>query len=360
MAQAVPVQQAAAAVNNFYNKNVSKLSTFRNNSTDVDTPRDWILRAEQAKDAAQWDDAAALANIALNLAEDAKVWFITLKLNQDYQPTWAYFLSQFKKAFVPALTMKTVHIQSEQIRQKPGETIISFYNRIRLSLEDYRALIPQMELDLEGLPAEAVDATRPGYFQYAAAQIRKYGKHMMRVRCMTLLEIGLLPEYAHFLMTQNYQNNPDVAAELLQEFEQKKHLEKKLLESGASKGFKIAAVHHEQEEEVPAQKEESPEDIYEKIEALYRRIPPRSTGFNKSNNQQSSKPENRSYNQSSSNSNSNSNPIKCLFCGKTGHTQVKCFKRKENNMPCIGKDKEPWYPKGEKNRFEQKKQDFQK
>lgn len=348
-AQAQAQVQAQALLNNmeFRNKNLSKLVTFyAEDKKDTMNPKDWIMRVMQAKEAAHWVDEDAINNVGLLMAGDAKIWFDALKLNENYQATWEYLVNEFKRAFVPSLTRRSIARLSENLKQRHDEPVRKFYDRIRTTLDDFRTLLPARNLDLDGLEQGIDDAERQRSLNYAAVQIRKDRCFVTRIRTLCCLENGLLPDYFEYLMTQVYDDNPDVAIQKLEDYEKAKKHEKKIT--------KIAEVQEDEESSVA--KESTPEDMLEsKIEAVFTKF------FNKNQGKFNGNNSNNSNYKKSGNSDSRSSdkPRTCYYCGKPGHSQIQCNKRKANNMPCIGKDKVPYFPPGEKNPFENKKKDFQ-
>lgn len=342
----------AAAAREFYNKNISKLATFRANSKlDAENPREWIIKAIQAKEAAHWNDEDALANIALCLADEAKNWFLNLKLSSAYEPTWDFFVAQFKFAFVPSLSFVSVAKQAENLNQKNGEPIIKFFTRIQTALEDFRTLLPTYTIDMEDMeqPLRDEDELSEMALRWCQNHLRRYAQFMNRARAFATLANGLLPDYQAYLMTQPHNNDAELAVRFLVAYEQ-------MRQNGTAK-FTIAAIQPDHEETQPEPEQTSTQispDMESAIEAILQK-----RGFpNKFQNQQNSSARS-SNNQNNQSNQDNKSQIKCLFCQKPGHNQYKCYRRKQLKMPCIGKDNEPFFPKGEKNPFQKKDKDFQ-
>lgn len=347
------VQQAAAAAANDANftKTASKLNVFRNDPTkDLETPKQWLKRAIQAKAAAHWNDADALAHIGLALAQDAKVWFETLELNEDYLPTWDYFVEQFKYTHCPELSLKGTLRNTEAMKQLPGETIQKYFTRVRAAVDEYRLSLPPRQLSLHGLPENVTEEQRQIAINYAREQIVLHTKHLMKVRVMGIMLNGLLPVFQEYLSTQNHGNNPETAARLLTTYET--DLNKKVATTKVMP-VHIAEVNCTEEKPIQNMNQDQYDEIDARIEAV----------MNRRNQRSNSNQQNRANQSTTSRTNNdqkNSSKVQCLFCKKYGHVQVQCRSRKAANMPCLGKDNVPYYPKGEPNpMIKQNKPDFQ-
>ena len=282
-------------------------------SRDTISPQQLIDRLNRAAEIANWDEDRKCDEFYMCLREKAISWYHTLDNIIGFnRANWADLTAEFRNAYAPRFTARTLCTSFQDLRQKTDENVQDFYNRVSDTFRDAYTIKP---------PVVTTDVgDRHGTTQAQANSIRARGIMAMQLMVMNTVFLGGLREELRSKVLEQAPTEIRNSVRLARELEV-------IVHDRRAKGSHISSIQEEREnpEEDQDPEEEEIINFLNAIRARKGRAPFRGHrgGRGRGGYQ-------RPYN------NYNGNVVvKCRYCQITGHFQKECRKRIAAKAPLV-------------------------
>ena len=114
------------------------INRWTNSPTDKDTAEDWLESVNTVRGIKTWTPQQTLQAMVFNLGGEARTWYTTKKQDVDGDPvdTLETFTTAFLERFRTLKTPSEVISLISHLKQKPGESVQAFWDRVHHSFHE--------------------------------------------------------------------------------------------------------------------------------------------------------------------------------------------------------------------------------